>query len=75
MTNNINSNNPLNNQELSYKKEKIEEVLNIINTLQFTGFDGALKLTRIFDIMNEPFNLNKKFPNPVKPIEKENNKD
>ena len=72
-----NNNNPLNNQEISYKKEKIEEVLNIINTLPFTGFNDALKVTRIFELMNEPFNINKKFPNPVKVnekvIEKENN--
>lgn len=58
-------NNNLNNSEISYKKEKIEEILNILNTLSFTGFDGALKLTRIFNVLNEPFNLNNKFPNLV----------
>ena len=67
----MNNSNQNNNKEISYKQEKIQELLNIINTLPYTGFDNAFKLARIFEILNEPFNLNNKFPNPEKPTEKE----
>ncbi|MDD4779021.1 MAG: hypothetical protein PHT02_00260 [Tissierellia bacterium] len=67
---NNSNNNSNNNLKLSYNKDKIQELLNIINTMPFIGITDAMKLMRIFEILNEPFNLNKQFPNPT-PVPKE----
>jgi hypothetical protein len=69
-----NQNNNLNNnlKKISYDTDKIQELLNILNTMSFVGIPEAMKLVRIFEILNEPFNINKQFPSPEKTIEKEN---
>ena len=38
-----------------YSKEQLEEILNILNTFQFTGFESANKMSRIYQILNTPF--------------------
>lgn len=40
--------------KLTYSKEAIERLLNIINTLPFQGFQNASKLVEIFNILNDP---------------------
>jgi hypothetical protein len=37
---------------LSYSKEQIEKLLNIINTFPCTGFQNASKLMKIYNILN-----------------------
>lgn len=62
-------------KKLTYDTEKIQELLNILNTMPFMGIPEAMKLVRMFDILNEPFNINKQFPNPNPKEIKEDKKD
>lgn len=44
--------------KLSYSKESIERLLNIINTLPIQGFQQASKIVEIFQILNNPIKEN-----------------
>jgi hypothetical protein len=39
---------------MTYSKEAIEKLLNIINTLPYSGFQNANKICEIFNILNNP---------------------
>jgi len=45
----------MNEKELKYTSQQIEQVLNLLNTLPFKGFEDAMKLNKIFQILNSPF--------------------
>lgn len=41
-------------ETLTYKKENIEQLLNIINNIGFVGFDNANKISMVYQILNNP---------------------
>ena len=45
-------------ETLSYSKESIEKLLNIINTLPIQGIQSASKLCEIFNILNNSIKEN-----------------
>jgi hypothetical protein len=68
-------NNPNNSQQVSYSKDKIEELLNIVNTFHFVGFAEATKLMKVYEILQEPFRVKpirtEKIENAVKVVKEE----
>lgn len=41
-------------ENVTYSKNNIEEMLNILNTFNIVGFDSVHKMARIFNILNNP---------------------
>lgn len=47
-------------QVIKYDLNKINEMLNILNTLPFKGFENAQKMVAIFNILDNPINEDNK---------------
>lgn len=41
-------------EQLSYEKEKIQYIFNVLNNLQFTGIQQANGIIQIVNILNNP---------------------
>ena len=41
-------------EKITYSKENIEQMLNVLNSMSFTGFQDAQKIVMIFNILNSP---------------------
>jgi recombinational DNA repair protein RecR len=54
---------------ITYSKESIEKLLNIINTLPYQGFQSASKIVEIYNILNNP--IKEKSKQELKQIETE----
>jgi recombinational DNA repair protein RecR len=54
---------------ITYSKESIEKLLNIINTLPYQGFQSASKIVEIYNILNNP--IKEKSKQEIKQIETE----
>lgn len=46
-------------EKIVYTKQQVEQALNLLNMLSFTGFDAANKLSTVFQILNNPVIENK----------------
>lgn len=44
----------MNINEVRYTNEQIEELANILNSLPFSGFNNAMKVAKVFSILNSP---------------------
>lgn len=41
-------------ENFTYTNEQITEILQLLNTIPVTGVENAMKITRIFNILNTP---------------------
>ncbi|HBY19924.1 MAG TPA: hypothetical protein DEG71_02780 [Clostridiales bacterium] len=57
--------------KITYSKESIEKLLNIINTLPYQGFQNAGKLMEVYNILNNP--IKEKENTEIKDMDTKNN--
>lgn len=55
----MNNENNIEQEFVSYEKEKIQYVLTIINAMGFTGIQQAQYVTQIYTILNNPTKVEK----------------